>query len=108
MALKQFMKRNLAPPAPAADAIPIPGAGVIDKEKVDPEHPPQYGQDLESQVPPGRRLSRIDGKLEKDATGGIGGSDSDSNLSIGAQMELEKDNAIKYRTCGWKKVCSLG
>lgn len=46
--------------------------------------------------PGGRRLSRI-GK-----PGDL--SDTDSGLSVGAQIELEKENAIKYRTCGWKKV----
>ena len=31
-------------------------------------------------------------------------SDTDSGLSVGAQIDLEKENAIQYRTCGWKKV----
>jgi hypothetical protein len=31
---------------------------------------------------------------------------SDASLTIGKQMELEADNAIKYRTCSWPKVCS--
>lgn len=31
-------------------------------------------------------------------------SDSDSGMSIGAQIDSEKSNAIQYRTCGWKKV----
>lgn len=39
-----------------------------------------------------RRLSRV------------GADDSSSNLSIGKQIELEADNAIKYRTCSWQKV----
>ena len=30
---------------------------------------------------------------------------SDASLTIGKQMELEADNAIKYRTCSWPKVC---
>jgi hypothetical protein len=30
---------------------------------------------------------------------------SDASLTIGKQMELEADNAIKYRTCSWQKVC---
>jgi hypothetical protein len=48
-----------------------------------------------------RRPSRIDKKDEF--------SDTESNLSVGAQIELEKHNAIQYRTCGWKKVrhCSI-
>ena len=46
----------------------------------------------------GRRMSRID------EPPGI--SDTDSGVSIGAQIASEKDNAIQYRTCGWKKVGS--
>lgn len=44
-----------------------------------------------------RRMSRIDGKDDHP-------SDTDSTISIGQQIELEKDNAIKYRTCSWQKV----
>jgi hypothetical protein len=43
-----------------------------------------------------RRMSRIDHPPAV--------SDTDSGLSVGAQIELEKENAIQYRTCGWKKV----
>jgi hypothetical protein len=46
--------------------------------------------DPERQGSTGRRFSRV-------------GSDG-SALSVGAQIELEKENAIQYRTCGWKKV----
>lgn len=46
--------------------------------------------------PSGRRLSRIDKKIEE--------ADEDSEFGIGAQIEMEKDNAIKYRTCSWQKV----
>ncbi|KAI9882786.1 MAG: hypothetical protein M1823_005465 [Watsoniomyces obsoletus] len=31
-------------------------------------------------------------------------SDSESALSVGKQLELEANNAIKYRTCSWPKV----
>jgi hypothetical protein len=31
--------------------------------------------------------------------------DSDQSISVGKQMEMEADNAIKYRTCSWQKVC---
>lgn len=41
-----------------------------------------------------RRLSRV-------------ADDSSSTLSVGKQIELEADNAIKYRTCSWQKVCFL-
>lgn len=35
------------------------------------------------------------------------GVDSDSEASIiGKQMAMEADNAIKYRSCSWQKVCS--
>lgn len=30
--------------------------------------------------------------------------ESDSNASVGRQIELEAGNAIKYRTCSWQKV----
>jgi hypothetical protein len=32
--------------------------------------------------------------------------ESGNDISIGKQLEMEEDNAIKYRSCGWKKVCS--
>lgn len=31
-------------------------------------------------------------------------SQLESGLSVGKQMEMEADNAIKYRTCSWQKV----
>jgi hypothetical protein len=49
-------------------------------------------EDVEGQPP--RRMSRIDGV--------DGGSDVD--VSLGALIEAEKDNSIKYRTCSWQKV----
>jgi hypothetical protein len=59
------------------------------------EEKPSY-EDLEGQNHEPRRMSRID----KPAVV----SDSDSSMSIGALIEMEKDNAIKYRTCSWQKV----
>lgn len=33
--------------------------------------------------------------------------DTDSDrFSVGKQMELEAENAIKYRTCSWQKACN--
>ena len=32
------------------------------------------------------------------------GSVAESRVSVGKQLELEADNAIKYRTCSWQKV----
>ncbi|KAF1989371.1 hypothetical protein K402DRAFT_402022 [Aulographum hederae CBS 113979] len=60
--------------------------------------PPGYRADVEGQG--GRKMSRIDKPLDA-------ASDSDSGLGIGAQIELEKDNAIKYRTCSWPKTAAL-
>lgn len=31
-------------------------------------------------------------------------SDIESGTSVGKQIEMEADNAIKYRTCSWQKV----
>lgn len=50
-----------------------------------------------------RRGSRIDAPLRKGSIVQADGSDEDS-IGIGKQIELEKDNAIKYRTCSWQKV----
>lgn len=44
----------------------------------------------------GRRMSRFDRSIED--------AEADSEFGIGAQIELEKENAIKYRTCSWQKV----
>jgi hypothetical protein len=43
-----------------------------------------------------RRGSRIAAPLS--------GWDLESRASVGKQLELEADNAIKYRTCSWQKV----
>lgn len=32
------------------------------------------------------------------------GLDADDRASVGKQVELEAENAIKYRTCSWQKV----
>lgn len=62
--------------------------------------PTRHGALLEGGVPPynvdveggdERKLSRIE-------------SDTDSTLTVGKQIELEANNAIKYRTCSWPKV----
>jgi len=48
----------------------------------------------------GRRMSRIAPPIKAPIEGG----DVDSGLSVGDQIEMEKENAIKYRTCSWRKV----
>lgn len=32
---------------------------------------------------------------------------SDASFTIGRQIELEANNAIRYRTCSWKKTAAL-
>ena len=83
------------------DVPPTAGERLYTEKPLDPKtNPPGYagkeGYDPESNGGAGRRMSRIDSKAF--------GSDTDSTLSVGQQMELEKDNAIKYRTCSWPKV----
>ncbi|KAK4946656.1 hypothetical protein LTR66_014266 [Elasticomyces elasticus] len=56
--------------------------------------PPDY--EPETGGPTGRKMSRIDAKS-------VVGTDSDSDMTVGKQMELEAGNAIKYRTCSWPK-----
>lgn len=52
-----------------------------------------------------RKMNRIDGPITKPIGGDVLGDDStDTDISIGKQMEMEADNAIKYRTCSWQKV----
>ena len=55
-----------------------------------------YGYDTEKNTAAGRKLSRV-------AAPGVVG-DSESEMSVGKQMELEATNSIKYRTCSWQKV----
>jgi hypothetical protein len=51
-------------------------------------------------------MNRIDRPITTSITGdsAMGDSSTDVSVSIGKQMELEADNAIKYRTCSWQKV----
>jgi hypothetical protein len=55
--------------------------------------------DIENQAPGSRRMSRIDKPADV--------AETDSTVSVGAQIEMEKENAIKYRTCSWQKVSIL-
>ncbi len=52
--------------------------------------------DAEANNDKGRKMSRV--------AGVVGESDTDSQLSVGKQLELEATNSIKYRTCSWQKV----
>jgi hypothetical protein len=44
------------------------------------------------------------GRVEKPSRADMDDS-SDQSITVGKQMELEAENAIKYRTCSWPKVC---
>jgi len=48
---------------------------------------------------------------EAAAAGGIttppNDAESDASITIGRQIELEANNAIKYRTCSWQKTAAL-
>ena len=90
MALK-FFNRRKAEAESAADSPPTTTLNHKD-EKYDAD-PERQGSYLDGS----RRKSRID-------TLPVAGDDA-SGLSLGAQLEMEKDNGIQYRTCGWKKVC---
>jgi len=54
-------------------------------------------------------MNRIDRPMTRSITGDstMGDSSTDVSVSIGKQMELEADNAIKYRTCSWQKTAAL-
>jgi hypothetical protein len=53
-----------------------------------------------------RKMNRIDGPITKPigAENVLNDDGTDSDVSIGKQMEMEAGNAIKYRTCSWQKV----
>lgn len=86
-----------------------------DKSPVD--KPPVDGfPDIESQSAESwdaRKMARIDKPITKSISGSRvinGAADdttSDSGISVAKQMEMEADNAIKYRTCSWKKTAAL-
>jgi hypothetical protein len=63
----------------------------------------EHGGSKKSKKP----MNRIDRPITRSITGDstMGDSSTDVSVSIGKQMELEADNAIKYRTCSWQKVC---
>lgn len=44
------------------------------------------------------------GRIEKPSRRDVDDS-SDASITVGKQMEMEAENAIKYRTCSWQKVC---
>jgi hypothetical protein len=99
MALSNFTRRmtrtsveNDTTSAPVDANANIPRNASVDEKK-------SLGdRDVEGGGAP-RKMSRVDGKDDL--------SDTDSTVSIGQQIELEKGNSIQYRTCSWQKVRSF-
>lgn len=44
------------------------------------------------------------GGVDRPKRRSITADDTSEDISVGKQMEMEADNAIKYRTCSWQKV----
>lgn len=51
-----------------------------------------------------RKLNRIDKPRTRSITGSVADTDDSDEDMIKKQMIEEEGNAIKYRTCSWKKV----
>jgi hypothetical protein len=93
MALGFFSRKDSSTTNPIEDRN---GSHDDDKKdaKMDPADPEKQQQD--GNAPNPRRKSRVERSMEA--------AETDSGVGIGAQVEMEKDNAIKYRTCSWQKV----
>lgn len=94
MALKGFLGAKRTP-SPTTTSDP----------NLAPEKPvPSYeAGDVENAGFGPRKGSRID----KPRTGSLvpaGVEADEGSVTVGKQMEMEADNAIKYRTCSWPKV----
>jgi hypothetical protein len=78
------MALNSNPPADAASDHEESALSQKDYNKFEQEY------DIEDQPRRGSRVAPV--------------HDADDRASIGKQLELEAENAIKYRTCSWQKV----
>jgi hypothetical protein len=61
-----------------------------------------------------RSLSNSSNEKKDPELGGLAASDrrdvdddSTASMTVGKQMEMEAENAIKYRTCSWQKTAAL-
>jgi hypothetical protein len=70
------------------------------KDNIDEKDKKIDAEDVEDQPP--RRMSRIDR-----GNSVVGPGSSDTDVSLGALIDAEKDHSIKYRTCSWQKVRSI-
>ncbi|KAI9691795.1 MAG: hypothetical protein M1822_007867 [Bathelium mastoideum] len=85
------------------------GGGSPTEKNIDPElrESPNSAYDTET-LGENRRMNRIDRPIARPiVVPGQGEDSTPLQMSVGKQMELEQDNAIKYRTCGWFKTAAL-
>ncbi|ORY06494.1 transmembrane amino acid transporter protein-domain-containing protein [Clohesyomyces aquaticus] len=89
-----------------AEKVHSPSSSDLEKKSEIPDQDVRQPYDAEEQGGrrhrrrhPGRRIDRDDDSS----------SDRDSldGLTVGKQIEMEADNAIKYRTCSWPKTAAL-
>jgi hypothetical protein len=66
-----------------------------------------YQQEKQTHDRPSEDESTKKTKKDLEAQNGLRADSSDSGLGVGAQLEMEKDNAIQYRTCSWQKTAFL-
>jgi len=75
--------------------------GFLGKKKGDARSNTSSSDDANEKKDP-ESLGRIEAPSRRDMAGD---DSSDSSITVGKQMEMEAENAIKYRTCSWPKVC---
>ena len=63
-------------------------------------------KDIENGAYVRRKGGRIDKPIRAGSIIPTGSEEDEGSISVGKQMEMEADNAIKYRTCSWPKVLS--
>ncbi|KAL9082022.1 MAG: hypothetical protein Q9159_006793 [Coniocarpon cinnabarinum] len=87
-----FFSGGRSPPASDSDSSPT-----NEKSAIDTFEPPEGAKT--------RKMSRIDAPRSGSiVSANLGADGSEASVSVGKQVELEADNAIKYRTCSWQKV----
>ncbi len=108
-----FGKKSKAPaPAPALEStdekLPEVSSGTKNADGSWDGWDPEMGRQLPRKSDPfagaPRKMSRLDAPRSGSIVGLDLDSDTDSNATVSKQIEMEADNAIKYRTCSWQKV----
>jgi hypothetical protein len=90
--------------------IPPPATTTVDNNIYDKDVSPNREIDVEKQ----RSGNTGYGKIQMNRIGAppahlaasVASSDTESenSVSVGKQLQMEAENAIKYRTCSWQKV----